>query len=335
MSTRTPIYFGSMLQSVFADKMNSYTLLFSEATHKFLLFCYQKPIGNHYAFILVQAARNQGRFNAEAAISRRPEYPYHRFSDVPDLGVGGYRDGVHLINKGYNHGTDYQSNEGLLRSLLDLCREAETAVNQLFSKSIQRLQLNADIWETHYLQWVRAEREATGPAGNRYPGVFEEGAAFDLLDTMLGSGQFDRYMGPLKYKYRNLTFFHCHLYLLARALEFLQPPKDEQAPAPFVPKLTVADPLEDPIASLTGRLPQDMGVQLSYDPELRRKEYAFLKSLSALESFYQLDENGVPVSYVLPPTIQEEPSFEDMYEKPAPMEEDYDPIAALEARLGL
>lgn len=362
MSTRTSIRFGSMLQSLFQEKLPQYELAFSETTNQYLLFGYKKPISSVYTgYILIQASRNSGRVGAEVAVTRGSNYPYHRLSDLPDLGVAGYREPIYNLLRGYNMSEDYQNAETLLKVLINLSRECEQAMGRLMEKAVPKLQANHQLWHPLYLEWLDSERTAQGSAGRRYQSLRDEMFTLELLDGTLSGGQFDRHLGPLKYRYRSSDFFNCHLYLLGRAMEFVELPSEHPVIAWQTPKIRISDPVDDPIASMSGRFPQEMSVTLSPITSQKLMEFAFLKSLAALEAYFQLDANGQPTADLLAQPAKasgpllDAPAYVDSSARPAttntvdlnppaptapappPVEEDdpNDPIAALEARFGL
>ncbi len=102
--SRTPIRFGAAVENVFRSDLNGYLPLFSEVSSEFLLYGYHREAReNQYFFILVQGARLSGNLVVEVAIARRPEFPYYRLSDEPQLGVGGFRERVAVLMTGNDY----------------------------------------------------------------------------------------------------------------------------------------------------------------------------------------------------------------------------------------
>ena len=301
MSTRTPVKFGTTLEGLVKDRLRQYEPAFLEMGNQFLFYGFRKHISSTYdAYLLFQASRNAGLLRSDVAVCRDGGFPLARLSDFPDFGLGGYRESAYRLTQGFEHCDQYHSTESLASLLLGLFREMEQAVSRLAEKAIPRIKANYEIWEPLYHDWVRQDHSSTEAPGHRYPGLWCEGMAFELLDKILRSGRFDRFMGPLKFRYRQPHVLNCHLYLLARALEFLDPPDDRQAPPPPPPiseKITsrFRANLDDPSPSLLGRLPQEDSVELSNVVSERTGEYAFLKSLAAMHSLLKLDEQGAPV----------------------------------------
>jgi hypothetical protein len=300
VSTRTPVKFGTILDGLVTARLSHYSPAFLEVSNQFLHYGYKKALSGAYeAYILFQASRNAGLVSAEVAVSRDGRYPVARNSDFPDFGLGGYRESVGSLIHGFPHAHAYHSAESLYSLLLGMVRDVEQAVNRLAEKVIPRIRDHYATWEPLYEEWVRLDRKATGQAGSRYPGLWGESAAFEKMDAMLRKGQFDRFMGPLKFRYRQPHVFNCHLYLFSRAMEFLDPPDERNAPPPLPSiseKIVSRYPaaLDDPIPSLLGRVPQQDSIELTDAVGERTSEYAFLKSLAAVESLLKIDENGAP-----------------------------------------
>ncbi len=319
VGSRTPIRFGPAVEQVFRQDLAGYRQIFSEITSEYLLYGYHRQAReNQHVFVLVQGARFAGSLISEVAMSRRAEYPFYKFSDRPQLGVGGFRERVSLLVSGSDFSTRYGSQFELQRTLRELVAgqsgAALRALNETAGPVMYREQ---QTWEPLYLEWLQAEKVAPLSGDRRYPGLPNEVEATGLLQEMLMGRKFDRFMGPLKFRYREPRFFNCHLYLLGRGLEFLEPPEgavrpeSAASPPPEFDRpqrmITWADilgppprpeaevkkgkelppALGDAIAGITGRHPQSMAFELSPDPQARYQEFAFLKSLAALEAFYE------------------------------------------------
>lgn len=316
MSTRTSIRFGAILDSLVRERLRDYQQCFSETTNQSLLYGFRKPVYGHYnAFILIQAARSFGRLTCEVAISRDAEYPYFRLSDQPRLGVAGFRERLRTVLDGRDKVEVYRTTEHLISVLLELSHKAEVALSQLADRAIPVIVEEHRIWQPLYRDWLEAEKRAVRSEEQRYPGLEGETVAREVLHDTLARGTFDRFLGPLKFRYRQDGFFHCHLYLLARALEFLEPPAlpevldtdAEEAPEEI-------PPLPDPIASLTGRQCQKDAVELAVSTSVRTMQYAFLKSFAAVEAFYT-DEPADQAIVELPDHKNpEEMSLDELYQ---------------------
>lgn len=296
---RSSINFSGILSSLIKERMGYFEPAFHEVSNQFLLYGYKKQLStSHTGFVLVQASRTQGRYTMEVAVTRGDQYPVHRFYDFPDIGVTGYRESVPAMTKGYNHAEDYPNGDALFRNLYSHLKDAELALSRLAEKTLTKTQRQYDEWNNIYNTWLELERKADGPPGSRYKGVEAETLAFDIIDKTLARGLFDRYLGPLKFKYRNPAFLNCHVYMLARGLEFVEYPDEksrvEIPNAP--PQKKLPDPLDDPITALKGRQPQATSVTLSQVTAERMTQFAFLKSLSAVEALLLLNEQGRPIS---------------------------------------
>ncbi len=317
--SRTPIRFGAAVENVFRYELNGYLPLFSEVSSEFLLYGYHRETReNQYFFILVQGARFSGNLVVEVAIARRPQYPYYRLSDEPQLGVGGLRERVAVLMTGQDYSWRYGSQEELQRVLRDvLVTQSAPALRALSDAAGPILYREQQTWEPLYLEWLEAEKEASPGADRRYPGLANELEATQCLQDLLMGRRFDQFLGPLKFRYRSPKFFNCHVYLLGRGLEFLQPPEGGDVIETSAPEATLemdkpqrmitwadilgpipkAEPekkkkemplgLSDAIAGITGRHPASLAVELSRDPLARSREYAFLKSLAAVEAFIE------------------------------------------------
>lgn len=318
MSTRTSIRFGAILDSLVRERLQDYEQCFSETTNQSLLYGFRKPVWGHYhAFILIQAARSFGRLTCEVAISRESEYPYFKFSDQPRLGVSGFRERMRTLVDGRDKVETYRTTEHLINVLLDVSHKAEVALSKLADRAIPAIVEEHRIWQPLYLDWLEAEKKAVRSEEQRYPGLEGETVAREILHDTLARGTFDRFLGPLKFRYRQDGFFHCHLYLLARALEFLEPPplpevleaEDSEEEEPEIPLL------QDPIASLTGRQCQKDSVELAVSTSVRATQYAFLKSFAAAEAFYTEEPAASQTLVDLPDHKNpEDMSLEELYQ---------------------
>lgn len=327
VASQTPIRFAPAIEQIFRYELQGYTQTFSEVTSEYLLFGYcREARENQFLHVLVQGARFAGKIVTEVGISRRKEFPYYKWSDEPKLAVGGVRERTTWLMSGQDFSVRYASHDDLMKALRDLVvGQSAPALRTLGEMAGPHLYREQQTWQPLYEDWVTAEAKAraSGGAAQRYPDLVNEEEATDLVQELLMSRKFDQLLGPLKFKYRDSRFFNCHMYLFARGLEFLDPPAAPQQPAPEPvseeqesdnrsPRmLTWADilgpppkkedegkkkaeqptPLGDAIAGINGRHPQSMCLELSLDPTERHREFAFLKSLAALEAFY---EEGAP-----------------------------------------
>lgn len=359
------------MDKVFADRLSHYERVLSETTSQYLLYGFRRfLVGDYHGFVLVQAARGAGRVQIELGVSKVDHFPYHRLRDFPVLGVAGFRESLAYLTKGFDHAEEYTSADSLTRLFGSIAREVDGGMTRLNEKAVPLINQQLRAWQPAYAAWVAAEKTARSSVPGRYPDLPGEVMAYETLDDLLGRGMFDRYLGPLKYRYRNQDFFNCHLYLLAKGLEFLEPPPLENPKPPEFAERPdkVCAPLDDPISALTGRFPQEMAVDLAVSTSVRVTEFAFLQSLAAVEALLQFDERGMPCTAVaapaapkesLPPppeysstSLVDEPDYFAPLESPAAPaspsptaskprpkrdaeEDDDDPLSALESRLGL
>lgn len=268
--SRTPIRFGAAVENIFRSELNGYLPLFSEVSSEFLLYGYHREAReNQYFFIMVQGSRFSGNLVVEVAIANRPEYPYYRLSDKPQLGLVGFRERVAVLMTGNDYSWRYSSQEELQRVLRDiLVSQGSPALRSLSDAVRQVLYREQQTWEPLYLEWLEAEKEARPGADRRYPSLANELEATQCLQEMLMGRQFDPFLGPLKFRYRDPKFFNCHLYLLGRALEFLKPPANEEIPEAPAPE--AAPEIERPQRMITwadilGPIPKP-------EPEKKKKE---------------------------------------------------------------
>jgi hypothetical protein len=295
---RSSVNFGNILNGLIRERMPYFEPAFSEVSNQFLLYGFKKQLSTaHSGYILVQASRTQGRYALEVAISRGNSFPIHRLNDFPDIGVVGYRESVFTITKGYNHSEEYPNGDALFKLLYAQLKDAELALSRLAEKVLGRTQRQYDQWAKVYEQWLTQEKTASGPHGARYPALSAEHLGFEIIEKILTSGMFDKYLGPLKYKYRNPNFMNCHVFLLAKGLEFVEfPDHNSQVPMQYAPpEKKLAPPLDDPIAGLTGRHPQADSIEFSQITAQKMTQYAFLKSLSAVEALLTVGDEGRPL----------------------------------------
>lgn len=331
MSTRTSIRIGSLLDNSMKLRFPGYERVLEEYTNQYLLFCYRKKVHDHYhATVLFQAGKTFGGLTCEVGISRTEDFPYYRFYDEPRLGVHGFRARTLHVLKGQSVTTtrQYTGPDSLMGVIIDLVSEALASGKSLIEMGIPRISEQYAIWQPLYADWVEAEKNHSENPDRRYPGLVGETVARRILHSCLRDGKFDGFLGPNKFKYRQPEFLNCHVYLLARALAFVEPPEN-------LTQMTL-DPGQDPekilfdgISALTGRMVQDEAFELSPRIIDRVPEWAFLRSFAALEAFFQndtVDLAEVKTSTKAVPKKEEpaapaEPalSLDDLYSDAAPL----------------
>ncbi len=311
------------------ERLPGYERVLEEYTYQYLLFGYRKPIlGHYYAHVLFQASKTFGGITCEVGLSRTEDFPYYRYFDEPALGIAGFRARTTHIAKGLDATTTrlYSGPDVLLGHILDLVSEAITCGNTLIEKSVPRVAAQFEIWQPLYEEWLDAEASAR-PDNNtsRYPSLVGEQAARTILHDCLRSGRFDSYLGPKKFRYRDQRFLNCHVYLLAKALAFEEPPEPEDM------KTIEIDPSQNPekilfdaIGAISGRSEQPEAIELSEKIQKRVPEWAFLRSFAAVEAMY--DSKIISLNEVLnsvrPPTKEESKpvgvSLDELYSDVAP-----------------
>lgn len=290
MSTRTSISIASLVDNAVKQKLTGFRKVPEEYTSQYFLLCYRKPVLEHYfAFVLFQASK--GLVTAEVGISRTEDYPFYRFFDRPGIGVNGFRARTRHLLKGLDAVTakSFTSPDSLTAALLELAAEANSAINKLMEKGVPRIAEEYSLWQPIYAEWQDAERAASSNPDRRYPHLVGEGVARKILHTILQSGKFDGFIGQRKkFRYREPDFMNCHVYLLAKALAFADPPDlHEVSRLELDPNQDVDKILYDPIAALTGRTEQDESVEIAPRILERAPEWAFLRSFAALEAFFE------------------------------------------------
>jgi hypothetical protein len=291
MSTRTSIRIGSILDSSMKDRLPGYERFLEEYTNQYLIYGYRKPIlGHFYAFVLFQASKSFGGLTCEVGLSRNESYPYYRYFDKPTVGVGGFRARTAHVLKGLEATTTrmYAGPDVLLGHVMDLVSEAITAGNKLIKETVPRVSQEYLTWQPLYEQWLKAEETAkSNEQGLRYGNLIGEAVARQILHDCLRSGRLDSFLGPKKFRYRDTNFLNCHVYLLAKALAFVEPPEDHEM------QTIEIDPDQDPekilfdaIGAIAGRVEQPDAIELSSSIQKRVPEWAFVRSFAALEALF-------------------------------------------------
>lgn len=273
------------------ERLPGYKRFLEEYTSQYLLYGYRKPIlGHFYATVLFQASKTFGGLTCEVGCSRTEDFPYYRFFDEPLIGVGGFRARTTHILKGLEATTTkmYTSPDILMGHIMDLVSEAITAGNKLIDETVQRVSKQYLIWQPIYEQWLQAEQQARpNESGLRYGNLIGEEVARRILHDCLRSGRFDSFLGPKKFRYRDSNFLNCHVYLLAKALAFVEPPEEnEMKRIEIDPQQDPEKILFDPISAISGRAEQPDAVELSSEILKRVPEWAFVRSFAALEALY-------------------------------------------------
>jgi hypothetical protein len=284
------------------ERLPGYQRVLEEYTYQYLLFGYRKPIlGHYYAHVLFQASKTFGGITCEVGLSRTEDFPYYRYYDKPELGVAGFRARTTHVVQGLKATTTrlYAGPDVLLGHILEMVSEAIAAGNKLIENSIPRVSAQFRIWQPIYEEWLDAERNArTESKDFRYPSLVGENAARAILHDCLRSGRFDSFLGPKKFRYREPRFLNCHVYLLAKALAFVEPPEpDEMKTLELDPEHNPEKILFDAIGAISGRSEQPEAVELSPEILKRVPEWAFLRAFAALEAMY--DSKIISLSEVL------------------------------------
>lgn len=291
MSTRTSIRIGTLVDDAMKQRLPGYARVLEEYTSQYFLFCYRRPIHGHYfSTVLFQASKSFGGVTCEVGVSRTEEYPYYRFFDRPQLGVSGFRARTRHLLKGLDANTTkpYTGPDTLTAALMELVAEAASAGSKLLELAVPRIAREYNIWQPLYAEWQEAEKSASEVPERRYRQLVGEGVARRILHAVLASGRYDSFLGPSKFRYREPDFLNCHVYLLARALAFVEPPEShEEDRLQLDPGQDPDKILFDPISSLCGRLEQDEAVELPSRLLERLPHWAFLRSFAALEALFE------------------------------------------------
>jgi hypothetical protein len=291
MSTRTSISIGTLIDDAVKQRLTGFRRVPGEyTTSQYFLFLYRKPVWGHYfATVLFQASK--GFVTCEVGVSRTEDYPYYRYFDKPCIGVNGFRARTRHLLKGLDAQTakTFTGPDTLTAALLELAAEAASASTRLQELAVPRIAQEYAVWQPLYTAWQQAERSAGESPDRRYRNLVGEGVSRRILHSILQSGRFDGFLGQRrKFRYREPDFLNCHVFLLAKALAFADPPEPHE-----VGRLEIdpgQDPdkiLFDPIAALSGRTEQDEAVELSERILQRAPEWAFLRSFAALEAFFE------------------------------------------------
>lgn len=322
IASRTPIQVYPAILDAVRLYFQGYQEIFKFSTQDSLIFGFSRQKDpDCYQFLLVQAAKYKGCINVEVAVSPVKRYPYYRRRESLPLGTFAFRERCSLMAKDKDFSFGYNGTN--LDRVLSICfgDYAIPAMHRLYDETRAEASMAAHVWDTIYADWQEAESKADFISVKRYPDLeYEEEANRFISQEVLGTSRYDRYLGPLKLCYQDSDFFNCHVYLMASAMEFVEPPaipkkeheddnkqqtdhngqkmitwRDILGPAEPVittqtPKLMLRanedwrEPLEDPIVGVLGRQEQSACLVLNdQDANMRLKEYAFLKSMSALE----------------------------------------------------
>ena len=332
MSTRTSIRIGSLVDDVMKQRLPEFKRVLEEYTNQFFLFCYRKQVLDHYYLtVLFQASKTFGGVTCEVGLSRTEDYPYYRYFDRPQLGVNGFRARTRHILNGLDSNTTkpFTGPDTLTAALLELVAEASSASKKLLEMAVPRVAQEYNIWQPLYAEWQEAERSANDNPDRRYRDLVGEGVARRILHSVLQGGQYDGFMGPRKFRYREPDFLNCHVYLLAKALAFVDPPEaSDVGKLEFDPGQDPEKIIFDPIAALTGRSEQDEAIELPSRILERAPHWAFLRSFAALEAFF---ENPVINLSEVKTTVKEPPA---PAKKPEPAPASTSPALSLDELYG-
>lgn len=314
MSTRTSINIGSLIDDAMKQKLPGFERTFEEYTSQYVVYGYRRAVHDHYhATVLFQVSKTFAGLTCEIGLSRTEDYPYYRFYDSPALGVHGFRVRTkHLFNDLSTTTTKmYSGPDSLKSAIAELTAEAHSGHRKLTEVAMPRISEEYRVWQPLYAEWQSAEKAALDVPEQRYKSLVGESVARKILHSLLQSGQFDGFLGPKKFRYREPAFLNCHVYLLAKALAFVEPPEvNEVKNSELDPGQEPDKILFDPIASLTGRSEQTESIELSNRILERVPQWAFLRSFAALEAFFEhpiVELTDVKQSVTPPPAPKVEP----------------------------
>ncbi|MGM9998613.1 MAG: hypothetical protein ACI38Q_04375 [Candidatus Bruticola sp.] len=320
IASRTPIQVYPAILDAVKVHFRGFQEAFKFSTKDSLIFGFCRAKDKDcYEFVLIQAAKYKGCINAEVAVSPVKRYPYYRRNESLPLGTFAFRERCSLLVKNEDFSFGYGGVN--LDRVLSIClgSYAVPALSRLYDSTRAEASMAGHVWDTYYADWQEAESKADFISTRRYPDLeHEEEANRFISQEVMGTNRYDRYLGPLKLCYQDSDFFNCHVYLMASAMEFVEPPpmpeKEVQTASevsgsdgpkvitwrdilgPVEPVVKAApkpmlraneerrEPLEDPIMGVLGRQEQSACIELNCeDARARLREYAFLKSMSALE----------------------------------------------------
>lgn len=286
LATRTPIRFGFAVEGAFLNYQTSYQQMRSLATERFLLYLYRSRMSEEwYSFILVQGARFAGKFTVEVGICARENYPYYYASRTPFLGIDGLRERLGGIHENTDTWWTYRSQEQLQNHVHEILRDSVGRAFYILIDTYQRvLRKEITAAKALYEEWLALEKKIKKKTlGNRFRGLAFEQEAFDYINQGVNHGLYDKVLGPLKVRYKDLHFFSFQNFAMAKLMEDDNSARVSQG----ISKLDVAD---DEIGQLIGRMPLDSYLRLPDGMEERVRQYAFLKSLAVAEALYTGDE---------------------------------------------
>jgi hypothetical protein len=286
LATRTPIRFGFAVEVSFLHYQTSYVQVKSLASDNYLLYLYRGRLGEEwYSFILIQGARFSGKFTVELGISARENFPYPYAARAPFIGVDGLRERLGVMLDNNDTWWSYRSQEQLQNTLQDVLRELVSRGFYLLLDTYQpMLRKEINLGRAMYEEWLAHEKKIRKKTlGNRFKDLPREQDAFEHINSSVNYGIYDKILGPLKVRYKDLHWFSFHSYILAKLMEADHP----EMMAKGISRLQIQD---DEIGSLIGRMPLDSYLRLPDAGEERVKQYLFLKSLAMAEAFYTGEE---------------------------------------------
>ncbi|MBQ7502023.1 hypothetical protein IJT93_04820 [bacterium] len=324
IASRMPIHIYPALSKAMQEEMSGYEEFLNISTRESYIFGYHKKLNEKKeAFVILQAARYQGRLSAEVGISRVACYPYYLRKSPLNIGTFGFRTKACVLDDGMDFSLSYGVNDinkmagRLVRSY------AAPAVHDLLNAVDSDLNMAENVWLPIFEDWQKAEESVKY---KKLEGLFPELQYVELckdflVEKLFKENAYMRFLGPLRNRYEKKRFFDCHLYLMASGYEFLDPPVIENvsvgqkadAEAAKTKTASVFDfyqdlmggipkeekksldltnnqspAMEDPILGILKREEQGKCITLSGNPEQRKLEYAFLQSMSALEALSEL-----------------------------------------------
>lgn len=290
---RQAVAFGGVMEEVAGKWLKSFEPMPKQRSSRWFIYPYVKELKNNfYGFLVVFSSREATKYTVEVAISKKKEFPYSRWSDYPRLGMMGFRERARSVNKGMDHASIYQTEKDLSQGLMEAVQTAQASLARFFDNVQDYVTKRYAVWLPEYVGWLDSYHTANVGNERLYPDLLmEEPAKKILLDT-LKTRKFDVFMGHHKFRYNEPAWFAAHVYLLARALE--------EEGLRVEDKLlfdrrawTGAEeraPLEDALASITGRQPQELTLKFSENEVHRKNELAFLHTFEVMMALFSFEE---------------------------------------------
>lgn len=250
---------------------------------RFVMYVMQRGIGQlWHGFIMIQGARNAGRFTVEMAIALHPRYPISHARARPSLAVDGVRERAGGLHNHDDQWWEYQTQDQLESRLREVTeRVASTGFRHLYEMCGTSLVRESKLAQDLLNHWEEEEQlYAERPLGARFSGLMLELRVHDYITRTIFHPELRPVLGSLRPRFDDARWLSAMVYVMSSLMEMGEP--DEMAQNIHAPSL-----VNEEMITLCGRVPYYSYLDPADDFDERVNRFCFFKALNILEAQFE------------------------------------------------